>query len=80
MNTSLIGSFQLNNATTVYAIYWIVPMPALSSVSSGTGRFFRGSSRDDLKEEGIRALAFGDEPDGSRTIYDFAVRVVPLKG
>jgi hypothetical protein len=79
MNTSLIGSFELANGTTVYAIHWIIPMPVLSRVPSGTGLFFRDSGRDDLKKEGIRALAFGDEPDGSRTIYDFAVKVLPPK-
>ena len=37
------------------------------------GRFCRGRTKEDLKHNGLRALVFGDEPDGSRVIYDCAV-------
>ncbi len=73
MGTSLIGSMPLENGETVWAIYWIIDMPDLSKLSKGIGRFFQGKSHDDLRKDGLRALIFGTEPDGSRVIYDCAV-------
>lgn len=65
MGTELIGSFQLNNKNTVWAV---------SKIGKGKGHFFKGKSKSDLKEfNNIRALVFGDNPDGSRVIYDIAV-------
>lgn len=78
MGTSFIGSFPLENGETIWAVYWFVDMPDSSSLGKGTGRFFKGRSEEDLKDlkEGdLRGLAFGTEPDGSRTIYDCAVQI-----
>jgi len=73
MGTSFIGSFALDNGETVWVVSRTVKMPDLSSMNKGTGGFYKGRSRADLERGNLRALAFGHEPDGSRTIYDFAV-------
>lgn len=48
-------------------------MPDLGKASKGIGRFYKGASEKDLEGEGLRALVFGTEPDGSRVMYDCAV-------
>jgi hypothetical protein len=74
MGTSLIGSIHLESGETVWAVYWMVAMPNLANVTKGIGRFYKGKSKRDLKGEGLRALVFGTEPDGSRVMYDCAVQ------
>ena len=74
MGTSLVGSISLENGETVWAVYWVVAMPDLTSLGKGRWRFYKGRSKKDLEEEWLRALVFGTEPDGSRVIYDCAVR------
>ncbi len=73
MNTSLIGSVLLENGETVWAVHWTTHMPDFSQTMKGT-RFFKGTSRKDLESDGLRMLAFGNEADGSRVIYDCAVQ------
>jgi hypothetical protein len=34
----------------------------------------KGRSEKDLESDGLRALVFGREPDGSRVMYDCAVQ------
>jgi hypothetical protein len=76
MNTALIGSIPLANGETVWAVHHVVDLPDLSKLRPNpVGRFYRGASKKDLEGGGIRALAFGEEPDGSRVFYDFAVTV-----
>lgn len=74
MGTSLIGSFPLENGDTVWAINWVVDMPDLSWVADGVFRPYRGKSKRDLSSDSLRAHVFGQEPDGSRVIYDCAVK------
>lgn len=74
MGTSLIGSFPLENGDTVWAVHWVVAMPNFESLGKGVGRFYHGRSKDDLKGEGMRVLVFGEEPDGSRVMYDCPFR------
>ena len=74
MGTSLIGSFPLENGDTVWAIYWIVDMPDLSRLEDGAGRFYKDKSKEDLNAESLRVIVFGKEPDGSRVIYDCAIK------
>ena len=74
MGTSIIGSFQLENGETVWAVSWIVDMPDFPKTDRGVGRFYRGKNKKDLETDGLRALVFGTEPDGSRVIYDCAVQ------
>jgi len=79
MGTSFVGSLPLENGETVWAVYRFREMPDFSSLSKGTGWFFKGKSEEDLKnlKEGelLSGLIFGEEPDGSRTIYDCGVEV-----
>jgi hypothetical protein len=75
MGTSLIGSFTLENGETVWAVYWVVDMPDFSGLGRGTGRFFKGKNKKDLKKEGLKLLVLGTQPDGSRVIYDCAIKV-----
>ncbi|HTG16839.1 MAG TPA: hypothetical protein VK747_16450, partial [Blastocatellia bacterium] len=74
VGTSLIGSIPLESGETMWAVYWPVAMPDLSKASKGIGRFYKGMSKKDLQSVGLRALVFGTEPDGSRVIYDVAVK------
>jgi hypothetical protein len=73
MGTKPVGSYKLANGELVWVIYWVVDMPDLSAVTKGTGRFYKGRSKEDLKSDNLRALIFGNEPDGSRVIYDCVV-------
>lgn len=68
-NTKLVGSYALPNGTSVWVIWSEVNMPNLGT-HRGTPMFYRGSSFDDLKADELRMLMFGDEPDGSKVIYD----------
>ena len=74
METSLIGSFQLENGETVWAVYWVVDMPNFSNADKEVGTFYKGKRKKDLETDGLRALVFSTEPDGSRIIYDCAVQ------
>lgn len=73
MGTNLIGSYELIDGVSVWAVYRVVDMPDLSEATKGVGRFYKGRSEEDLKSSSLRALVFGNEPDGSRVIYDCAV-------
>ena len=74
MGTSLIGSFPLENISTVWAVYWLIDLPDFSGIKKGSFQFFTGKSKEDLKSDGLRLIAFGKEPDGSRVLYDCAVK------
>lgn len=75
VGTELIGSFQLNNGNTVWAVSKIIDCPDFSKIGKGTGHFFKGKSKVDLKEsDNLKALAFGDNQDGSKVIYDVTVK------
>ena len=70
MKTELVGSYALQSGSTVSVVSWEIAMPALPPLQ-GKPKFFRGRSMDDLKSNtGLRILAFGAEPDGSKVIYD----------
>jgi hypothetical protein len=74
MGTRLIGNIPLNNGETVWAVCWIVDMPNFESWPKKLDmNYFNGCGKEDLKEDGLRMLVFGSEPDGSRTMFDFAV-------
>jgi hypothetical protein len=73
MGTSLIDSFQLENQDTVWVVYREIDIPDLSRVVRGTGWFYRGRNKGDLKTDGLRAIMFWTESDGSRVIYDCGV-------
>jgi hypothetical protein len=72
MGTSLIGSIPLMNGETVWAVYVFEPMVDLGNKAARM-HFYKGKSRKDLDSDGLRALVFGDCPDGSRVILDLTV-------
>jgi hypothetical protein len=77
MGTKLIGSYNLPNDESVFAVHWVIGMPDLSN-AFGTKRprfqYYKGKTKEDLKSGNFRAIAFADHSDGSRVIYDFAVK------
>ncbi len=77
MGTSLVGSFQLENGDTVWAVYMVIDMPDLSSTIKGQAQFFKGMGPKDLEGQNLRCLAYGQEKDGSRVFYDLVVQKGP---
>ncbi len=71
--TSLVGSLQLGGAETAWVVYRVIDLPKSPALPEGSFRFYKGRGPADLQSANLRALAFGQEPDGSRVIYDFAV-------
>ena len=69
MGTKLVGSMPLESGETVWIVYWYVPLPQTAKLS-GTPTFFKGKSRLDLSGNNLRILLFGQEPDGSRVVFD----------
>jgi hypothetical protein len=77
MGTQLIGSYNLPNGESVFAVYSVIDMPDLSNAFGGKEprfRYYKGKTKGDLKSGNFRAIAFADHSDGSRVIYDFAVK------
>jgi len=73
MGTKPVGSYKLSIEETVWVVYWVIDSPDLSAANKGIGRFYKGRGKKDLEPGNLRALVFGEEPDGSRVIYDCAV-------
>jgi hypothetical protein len=73
MGTKLIGSYNLPSKETVWVVYWEIALPDLSSFSGKAFNFFKGKSKIDLVGANLKAILFGDEQDGSRTLFDCSV-------
>jgi hypothetical protein len=74
MNTELAGKFTIDSGDRVWVVYHIVDWkdpPAMT----GRPRFARGKADTNLEDEGVRALAWKQEPDGSIVFCD-----APVKG
>ena len=82
MGTLFIGSIELANGSTVWAVYHFVDMPDLSSLGQRAGHYYKGRTKQDiddaLSKGMLRAIAYGSHEDGSRIIYDFAVERKPV--
>jgi len=74
--TRLVGSYGLGDGASVFVVCWEIAMPTLPSVR-GSPKFYQGKGAADLERANLRALAFGEEPDGSRVIYDCAITYTP---
>jgi hypothetical protein len=72
MKTKLVGSLLTTNGEKVWIVYRAIELPAFKA-ATGKPRYFKGMNYDSLKGDGIRALAFKPEKDGSRTIFDASV-------
>jgi hypothetical protein len=78
MNTSLVGSFQLPSGRTVWVVYWEIPIPTSQKQLTGQMRYFAGSAHECIKGDELKVLAFGNEPDGSKALYDYKVSIERL--
>jgi len=76
MGTEYIGSFQMNNGETVWAVYKIIETPTISNLDKGKGYPFKGKTFKDLeKANSLKAIFFADHNDGSKIIYEAAIKV-----
>ena len=74
MNSELVGTLSLGSGETVWVVYTTVPFPLPASMR-GIAQFFESHDVSSLKSGTLRAVLFGDEPDGSRKMYDVPVVV-----
>jgi hypothetical protein len=74
MRTELVGSFPLESGETMWLVYHVISCPQPRPLH-GSPKYFKGKSKSDLGGSGLRMLAWGDEPDGSRTLYDLPVDI-----
>lgn len=70
MGTQLIGKLELDNGDTVWFVYMYTEMPKFPERMSGELRLFNDESIDEIKNGNLKAMLFGDNPDGSKVIYD----------
>jgi hypothetical protein len=77
MNTQLVDSMKLDSGERVWVVYHVIDMPNFAALrdtfSRGAFRYFKGRSRTDVTGPGLRAIAFAEQKDRSRIIYDCAV-------
>jgi hypothetical protein len=73
VNTQLVGQFQLDNGDTVWIVTRVDVQP-ISETQLNRVRFFHGKTKADVKGPGLRGIAFGAEPDGSRVMYEIVAK------
>jgi len=78
MQTELIGSFPLESRETVWLVYHVITCPQPQPMPGGP-KYFKGKSKGDLAGSGLRMLAWSEEPDGSRALYDLPVKVQEIE-
>jgi hypothetical protein len=71
--TSLIGYYEIDNIQSVFCVYKYIAMPVLPKLPTAGLRFFKGKDASNLAFPFIKAIAFGDATDGSKTLYDLAI-------
>lgn len=75
MGMQLIGTFQLANGETVWAIWRHIKQPEFKTAGPGVGQFYKGKSKKDFEGAELRAIAFGENEGGARVMYDTIVQV-----
>jgi len=73
MNTSFIGTYGLASGRKVWVVYREIDMPVLPAIQ-GDPKFYAGRTSSDLSSDNLKAIIIGDDPDGSKLIYDCKVR------
>ena len=73
MGTQLVGQFELDNGDTVWIVTRVDTQPT-SETQLNRARFFHGKTRADVKGPGLRGIAFGAEPDGSRVMCEIVAK------
>lgn len=71
MQTALVGRFQIDNGDSVWVVSRVGAQPPQIQVQLNQSRFFHGKTKADAVGPGLRAIAFGEDADGSRVIYEF---------
>lgn len=79
MNARFVGSFPLASGETVWVVYTTMAFQA-PPTNQGIARFFKAARPSDLRLAGLRAIVFGEESDGSRTMYDVPLRTESRDG
>lgn len=74
MNTDLVGSVSLESGDRVWVVYHLIDWTDPPAVT-GRLRFGKGKTAADLRGEGVRALAWRQEADGSIAFLDAPVKV-----
>lgn len=74
MNSKFVGSISLFSGETIWVVYTTTPI-RIPEQMQGKGRLFKGVDSSALESSGLRAIIFGDNPDGSRVMYDVPVTV-----
>ena len=74
METSPVGSFRLATSDIVWIVHRTIPFQ-IPPKQQGNPTFFKGVDQSALTKMGLRAICFGDQPDGSRVMYDFPVKI-----
>jgi hypothetical protein len=73
MKTELVGQLTLDSGGGVWIVYhvvdWMDPPPM-----TGKPRFGKGKKAEDIEGEGLRILAWKQEPDGSIVFCDAPAR------
>jgi hypothetical protein len=74
--SKLVGSLELVNGEILWVVSREIDTPDLPSVQGRRINYFRDKSESDLlSAESLRALVFGDKPDGSKVIFDLTARI-----
>ena len=72
MGSKLIGSYSLSDESTVWITYHEIETPDLKHQKISP-TFFKGRSKRGLFNGKMKLMLLGDEPDGSKTLYDCAL-------
>jgi hypothetical protein len=72
MKNQLVGSFELADGSIVWVLSMVIDMPDLGKKRI-IPYFFNGKEKRDLVDNNLRMLLHGDEPDGSKTLYDCVI-------
>jgi len=77
----LLGEIELSDGKRVIAFATEGPMPTLQCPQSPVaGRLVKGRTKDDLKCENLRAIAFADDDRGVPCMIEFVVKPKPQEG
>lgn len=70
MNTKLVDSIEVDGGGRVWVVYHSIPLFEPSIPTTSAPKYFKGQGEENLFEDGIRAIAWGQGEDGSILLYD----------
>jgi hypothetical protein len=77
-NALPLDSMKLDSGEIVWIVYLEVRMPAIMPAiprEKTHPSYYKGKNKEDLQDENMHMLVFGDHEDGSKVIYDCTVKV-----